>query len=718
MSKIFLLVATHHEVGLTSASLGLIRAFDRAGEPAVFVKPIEQLRPGYTGPERSRALIESTTALRPPPSVSLKDAAKYLAAGGEQLLLEEVVALVANAQTGSDTPDASLVVLVEGLVATEEVPFAERLNAQIAKALDAEIVLIGVPEDNQPEKTAQHFALTARAYDGSRIAGCLLNKVPEPAEKDSDWRKDASSMLTAPVRRASPAFYQSVDAYREALQGARLELIGAVPIRRELSAHRISDIAEMLSAEVLREGDGDRRVLEVVVAAKSVPAVIKALVSGNLVIVPGDRSDVIMAASLATLRGEALSGLLLTGTVPPAPEVIELCERAVETGLTVLAIKEDTLPVALRLMNLDKEVPVGDPVRAELVMNTVASFIDKEWLHRSLTHQGPRRLSPPAFRHMLIERAREAQMRIVLPEGEEPRTIAAAIICHNRKIARCILLGDPIRINHRAADQGLTIPEGLKICPPPSISDRYVDSLYELRKHKGMTRDEAGKSIQDSLMLGTMMLAAGDVDGLVAGAIHTTADTVRPAFQAIKTAPNSSLVSSVFFMCLPDQVLVYGDCAVNADPTAEQLAEIALQAADSALAFGIEPRIAMISYATGTSAQGKDVEKVARATKIARERRPELLVDGPLQYDAAIMPEVAKSKAPDSKVAGRATVLIFPDLNTGNTTYKAVQRSAHVVSMGPMLQGLRRPVNDLSRGCLVEDIVYTIALTAIQATQL
>jgi len=279
------------------------------------------------------------------------------------------------------------------------------------------------------------------------------------------------------------------------------------------------------------------------------------------------------------------------------------------------------------------------------------------------------------------------------------------------------LIGDPQRIRHIAADQGLELPADIEIRDQAPAGAQYESLLFEKRQHRGLTREAAAQLIQDELVLGTMMLAEGDVDGLVAGAVHTTADTVRPAFQLIKTAPGTNLVSSVFFMCLPDQVLVYGDCAVIPDPTAEMLAEIAVQSAESASAFGIEPRIALISYSTGASGKGSDVEKVVQATALAKQMRPDLLIDGPLQYDAAVMPDVAKSKAPNSEVAGRATVLVFPDLNTGNTTYKAVQRSAQVVSLGPMLQGLARPVNDLSRGCLVEDIVYTIALTAIQAEQ-
>ncbi|MBF2960301.1 phosphate acetyltransferase, partial [Pseudomonas aeruginosa] len=299
--------------------------------------------------------------------------------------------------------------------------------------------------------------------------------------------------------------------------------------------------------------------------------------------------------------------------------------------------------------------------------------------------------------------------------GSEPRTVQAAAICQARGIARCVLLAKPEEVQAVAQAQGIVLPEGLEIIDPDLVRQRYVEPMVELRKGKGLNAPMAEQQLEDSVVLATMMLALDEVDGLVSGAIHTTASTIRPALQLIKTAPGYNLVSSVFFMLLPDQVLVYGDCAVNPDPSASDLAEIAVQSAASAQAFGIPARVAMISYSTGDSGSGVDVDKVREATRLAREQRPDLLIDGPLQYDAAAIASVGRQKAPNSPVAGQATVFIFPDLNTGNTTYKAVQRSADCVSVGPMLQGLRKPVNDLSRGALVEDIVYTIALTAIQA---
>jgi phosphate acetyltransferase len=303
----------------------------------------------------------------------------------------------------------------------------------------------------------------------------------------------------------------------------------------------------------------------------------------------------------------------------------------------------------------------------------------------------------------------------VLPEGTEPRTVRAAVICAERGIARSVLLGAPDEVSAVAAGLGLRLPDGVSVLDPRGVAERYVEPLARIRAHRGWTREVAREHLADPITVGTMMLRQGEVDGLVSGAEHTTAATVRPALQILGTKPGTRLVSSIFFMCLPDEVVIYGDCAINPQPDARDLADIAVQSAASARAFGIEPRVAMISFSTGTSATGSDVDKVAEATKIAHELDPGLAIDGPLQYDAAAIASVGLAKRPGSTVAGKANVFIFPDLDTGNTTYKAVQRSANVISIGPMLQGLARPVNDLSRGALVDDIVYTMALTAIQA---
>lgn len=346
---------------------------------------------------------------------------------------------------------------------------------------------------------------------------------------------------------------------------------------------------------------------------------------------------------------------------------------------------------------------------------TISKYIGLDWLWPFLNNIVARAFTPTMFRYSLISSARQANKKIVLPEGDEPRTLQAANICADRGIARCVLLGKKQVIYNACAKSKLKLNEQVEIIDPQDVVDKYVELLCEARRGKNLTPEAARKQLEDNVVLGTMMLHAGEVDGLVSGAVHTTANTIRPALQIIKTAPAVKLVSSVFFMCLPDQILVYGDCAINPNPNAEELADIAIQSANSATSFGVTSRVAMLSYSTGDSGFGPDVDKVKAAAAVVKQLRPDLEVDGPLQYDAAIDKEVARLKAPNSSVAGRATVFIFPSLDVGNISYKAVQRSTGIVCIGPMLQGLRKPVNDLSRGCTVNDIVFTIAITAVQA---
>jgi phosphate acetyltransferase len=347
---------------------------------------------------------------------------------------------------------------------------------------------------------------------------------------------------------------------------------------------------------------------------------------------------------------------------------------------------------------------------------TINKYIGLNWLWPFLNNIVSRAFTPTMFRHNLISSARQANKKIVLPEGDEPRTLQAANICAARGIARCVLLGKKRAIYDACAKINLKLNEQIEIIEPQDVVEKYVEPLCEVRRRKNLTPEAARKQLGDNAVLGTMMLYLGKVDGLVSGAVHTSANTIRPALQIIKTAPAVKLASSVFFMCLPDQVLVYGDCAINPNPNAEELADIAIQSANSAASFGIMPRVAMLSYSTGDSGFGPDVNKVKAATEIVRQLRPDLEVDGPLQYDAAIDKEVAKLKAPNSSVAGRATVFVFPNLDVGNISYKTVQRSTGIVCIGPILQGLHKPVNDLSRGCTVNDIVFTIAITAVQAS--
>ena len=711
MSRTIMLIPTGTSVGLTSVSLGVIRAMERKGVRLSVFKPIAQPRAGGDAPDQTTTIIRKNSAIPAAEPLQMSRVESLLGSNQQDVLMEEIIANYhANAQ------DAE-VVLVEGLVPTRKHQFASSLNYEIAKTLNAEIVIVTALGNDSPAQLKERIEVTQSSFGGSKnknITGVIINKLNAPVDEQGRTRPDLSEIFDD----SNKASIANIDP-KQLFANSPLPILGCVPWSFDLIATRAIDMCRHLNAEIINEGEiQTRRVKSVTFCARSIPHMLEHFRPGSLLVTSADRPDVLVAACLAAMNGIEIGAVLLTGGYQIEAPIARLCERAFQTGLPVFMVKTNTWQTSLSLQSFNLEVPADDTQRIEKVQEYVASFIDADWVESlTATSERSRRLSPPAFRYQLTELARKAGKRIVLPEGDEPRTVKAAAICAERGIASCVLLGNPDEIQRVAAAQGVVLGQGLEIVDPEVVRENYVPRLVELRKSKGMTEVVAQEQLEDNVMLGTMMLERGEVDGLVSGAVHTTANTIRPPLQLIKTAPNSSLVSSVFFMLLPEQVLVYGDCAINPDPNPEPLAEIANQSADSAHDDGIDPRVAMISYSTGNSGAGSDVEKVREATRIAQEKRPDLVIDGPLQYDAAFMEDVAKSKAPNSAVAGRATVFIFPDLNTGNTTYKAVQRSADLISIGPMLQGMRKPVNDLSRGALVDDIVYTIALTAIQSQQ-
>ena len=708
--KTILLVPTGEGVGLTSAGLGLIYALECQGIKAGFLKPFSQEQ--QQDSDRSTALyrhLSNNETVEPIPYTSL---IHQLNSGEHDELLEAAVHLHRQIAKKHD------LIIVEGLVPNNRDAFAADLNASLAQAFDAKVIIVSNADMNKPEVAAEKVENQLRylgGADSTRNAGVLFMRT-------KGLGKDAEQIpvtFNPNLRLISDThkFTEQIQKTHAHIGSDKLPVIGLVPFSNTLSVPRISDLASYISASWIHQGEAStRRMLHSSLITANIEHELNKFVAGELIISASDRIDVLLASSLASSNGIPLAGLVLTEHAEPNPAVLEFCQSAMNHGLPILHTALSAFETAQNLSNLSNEIPVDDIERAEQVSRFVSSHINAEWLEQLLNGSYKPRLSPSAFRHELVQKSIAAKKRIVLPEGDEPRTIQAAAICQSRGIAHCILLAKPEAVVEVAKARGIELPHDLEILDPDLIRENYVEKMVELRKGK-LNELQAREQLQDTVVLGTMMLALDQVDGLVSGAVHTTANTVRPAFQLIKTAPDYSLVSSVFFMLLPDEVYVYGDCAINPDPDAEQLAEIAIQSADSAKAFGIDPRIAMISYSTGTSGAGADVEKVAKATEIAKQRRPDLIIDGPLQYDAASVESVGQSKAPGSPVAGRANVFIFPDLNTGNTTYKAVQRAANVVSVGPMLQGLNKPVNDLSRGALVDDIVFTIALTAIQSEQ-
>ncbi|GAB3174648.1 phosphate acetyltransferase [Micromonospora palomenae] len=492
----------------------------------------------------------------------------------------------------------------------------------------------------------------------------------------------------------------------------------AIPEVPTVSAPTVAEVAAALGATLLAGDDAalDRDVLDYVVGAAHVPTLLDHLTEGALVITPGDRADLLVAASAAHVAGQvSVAGLVLTLGEQPDPRAMRLVE-GLNTGLAVLSVRSDSYDTVAASSRIEGRPSPANPRKVEAALGAFEGNVDTVDLARRLRVSRSERVTPLMFEYDLIDRARATRRRLVLPEGAEERILRAAEVLLRRGVADLTLLGRPDDVARRTRELGIDVTGADVVDPVTSAwRDEFAVEYARLRAHRGVTVELAHDVVARPNYFGTMMVATGHADGMVSGATHTTAATIRPAFEIIRTVPGVSVASSVFFMLLADRVLVYGDCAVNPDPDAAQLADIAMSSADTAARFGIEPRVAMLSYSTGDSGAGADVEKVAAATKLVRERRPELLVEGPIQYDAAIDPQVAATKLPQSTVAGRATVFIFPDLNTGNNTYKAVQRSAGAVAVGPVMQGLRRPVNDLSRGATVADIVNTVAITAIQA---
>lgn len=495
--------------------------------------------------------------------------------------------------------------------------------------------------------------------------------------------------------------------------------VWGIPEDPLLIAPTIGELAEALDAR-LYSGDPEllgREAMSVIVGGMTVEHILERLTEGVAVIAPADRSDVLLAlVSANEAKGmPKLSGIILNGGMLPHP-MIEALVKGLRPALPILACEQGTYETASIAAHTRAKVRPESRRKIDRALSLCDSYLDAESVFENLKLSAPDVVTPQMFEYQLLLRAREARKRIVLPEGGDDRILRAAGTLLHRQVADLTILGNVDAVLGRAAELGVDLSAAEVIDPASSeLVDRFAAEYAELRKHKGMTVDKARAIVSDVSYFGTMMVQDGIADGMVSGAAHTTAHTIRPSFEIIKTMPGVSTVSSIFLMCLADRVLAFGDCAIVPDPSAEQLADIAISSATTAAAFGIEPRVAMLSYSTGTSGSGADVDKVRKATELVRERAPELLVEGPIQYDAAVEPSVAASKMPDSPVAGRATVLIFPDLNTGNNTYKAVQRSAGAVAVGPVLQGLRKPINDLSRGALVKDIVNTVAITAIQA---
>jgi phosphate acetyltransferase len=586
------------------------------------------------------------------------------------------------------------VVLVVGSDFTDvSAPTEFSVNAAVAANLGSRLVLVVPAADHDPAQvaTAAEMAVLAAREAHAHVTGVVANRV------DPDRLEQTTAAVAAVV-------------------GVPVQSLPDTPLLR---APTVKDLMDACGGRLVHGDTGwlDRECTGLVIAAMTMPHVLDRLIDGGVVIVPGDREDVVLGVLLAhrSKTFPTLSGIVLNGGFPLTPQVQRLIE-GLDVVLPVIATDGGTMTTATRLGAARGRLTPESARKLEAAVAMVERGLDAEALLGPVATTGEGVVTPLMFEHSLVDQARVAGAHIVLPEGAEDRILLAADTVLARGIAKLTLLGDEEAVRANAARLGVDVTGADVLDPGTSdLREGFAAEYAALRAHKGVTLDQARDRVVDPSYFGTMMVHRGLADGMVAGCVTTTAHTIRPALEIVRTAPGVSVVSSVFLMCLADRVLVYGDCAVNPDPTAEQLADIAISSARTAAQFGIEPRVAMLSYSTGESGTGADVDKVRAATALVHDREPELPVEGPIQYDAAVDLGVAATKLKDSPVAGRATVLVFPDLNTGNNTYKAVQRSASAVAIGPVLQGLNRPVNDLSRGALVRDIVNTIAITAIQA---
>ena len=620
------------------------------------------------------------------------EALDLLAHGDHDELINGVIAKYKALEAKSD-----FMLIIGSDLSSESAALDFDINVELAQSLGSPVLLLasGAKESSDAIISPILMAIDSFKRKGNQMLGVIINRV-DP-DKLHEVRADVKAALSGEA-----------------------EVLGIIPADKDLESPNMGEVVNYLGAEVLYGGDLlNYRVYEYMIIAMKMENYLARLRKWALLVTPGDRGDVILSALQAHASGNypRLAGILLTTGERPAPTVKRLLDGLPST-LPIAAVDMETFETTSHLRAIRSYITVDKKEKIAASLRLFRHFADVETLVRRYADITPRGIPPRMFLYNIIQQAKADKKRIVLPEGEDGRILKAAATLLEQDVVDIILLGDETKVRMQIRRLGLNLPaDRIEIINPATSPRRqaYVDAYYELRKHKGLTPEQAADTMLDVSYFGTMMVHQGDADGMVSGAVHTTAHTLRPSFEFIKTKAGYSIVSSVFFMALEDRVLVYGDCAVVPKPSAAELAEIALASAETARMFGIEPVVAMLSYSTGESGHGEEVERVRQATLMARERNPQLLLEGPIQYDAAVDPEVGQKKMPGSQVAGRATVLIFPDLNTGNNTYKAVQRETGAIAIGPVLQGLRKPVNDLSRGCTVEDIINTIAITAVQA---
>ena len=694
MSRNLYIAAMEPRSGKSVVSLGLMELLSRRLHKIGFFRPIIPDVERDNNIELIRSRYNLKTPYQDMYACRHEEARKMVGAGSYDGLLKIILAKYKALESRCDF------VLCEGTDFTGVTSaFEFDFNADVANNLGSPILAIVNGREKSPRQVIDALQVTREFFEsqGCTMVATLINRV------DPQQAAPIEALIGQQPAAKEPAYVLTEE-----------------PL---LTKPTVGEIAAALDSRLL-QGDSDglnRTVANIKIAAMNLPRFLDYVTEGTLIITPVDRSDVILGTLAATIAETYpnISGLLLSGGLALEARVQRLVEGfEKKSPIPIFSVDADTFTSAMKAAAVRAALTPQNDRKIAAALGLFESRVNISEIEDRISVAYSTRVTPIMFEYKLIEWARTDRQHIVLPEGDDERILRATELLLQRNAADITLLGSPKEIRQKIAALGLNL-EKIPIVDPlnSELLERYTRTYYDLRKHKGISMAMARDAMSDVSFFGTMMVYEGTVAGMVSGAVHPTADTIRPALQIIRTRPGVSIVSSVFLMCLEDRVLVYGDCAVNPDPDAQQLADIAISSADTAVLYGIEPRVAMCSYSTGISGKGKDVDKVREATRLARQRRPDLKIEGPIQYDAAVDAGVAKTKMPDSEVAGQATVFIFPDLNTGNNLYKAVQRSAGAVAIGPVLQGLKKPVNDLSRGCTVTDIVNTVAITAIQAQQ-
>jgi phosphate acetyltransferase len=695
MSKSIYLAATRPHSGKSLLSLGITEMLLRRTNRVGLFRPIISLPPDGGRDKNIDLLLshfnlnlkyEDTFAFQ------RREASDLLGAGRYDEVLDKIIEKYKVLESKCDFVLCIGSDLVGG---TEALEFD--FNADVAKNLGCPVLIVTSATGREVGAVVSSVrsSLVAFLERGCQVLGVAVNRV----------ELDDVSDLRLALKEEMP--HDNV-------------VLSVIPSNKTLNSPTLKEVADQLQAEILYGGDQlDKLACRYLVIAMHLENYLPYLSDNALLITPGDRNEVILSALQAhqSKHYPQISGIVLSGGLKPAPTVARLLE-GLPGMVPILSVETDTYDTTTNVGKVHSYITTANQEKINLSLELFEEFVDMEALLAQLTSVQARGITPRMFLYGLVQQAKSDKRHIVLAEGNDERILRAAETLIKQDIVDLTLLGNPQEVQEIAHRLGLSIDWRKVPIVEPQQSPKfeaYAQTLFELRKHKGINLDAAIDVMADVSYFGTMMVYKGDADGMVSGAVHTTMHTILPALQFVKTKPGFSVVSSVFFMCLDDRVLVYGDCAVNPNPTAEELAEIAISSADTAKAFGIEPKVAMLSYSSGESGKGEEVEKVRAATKLAQVRRPDLPLEGPIQYDAAVDMGVAAQKMPGSKVAGQATVFIFPDLNTGNNTYKAVQRETGAIAIGPVLQGLRKPVNDLSRGCTVKDIINTVVITAIQA---